>query len=165
MKNGLHKLFLDELADIHYAEVQLTKTLPKLASAAESDELRSAFESHLHETETHVSRLERVFESLNEKPRKKKCDGMLGIIDEGKEILSDNKGEPTCDAALIAAAQKAEHYEIATYGTLVNWAKLMHHDQAVQLLEETLAEEKAADEKLTGIAQSVANPEAEMATA
>jgi ferritin-like metal-binding protein YciE len=165
MKNGLHKLFLDELADIHYAEVQLTKALPKLAKASECDELRSAFESHLRETETHVSRLERVFELLNERPRKKKCDGMLGIIDEGKEMLSDNKGEPTADAALIAAAQKAEHYEIATYGTLVTWAKTMHHDEAARLLEETLAEEKAADEKLTEIAQSVANPEAEMANA
>jgi ferritin-like metal-binding protein YciE len=160
MKNSLHKLFLDELADIHYAEIQITKALPKMAKAAENDELREAFENHLQETETHISRIEEIFELLDEKPRKKKCDGMDGIIDEGKEMLSDNKGSAALDAALIAAAQKVEHYEIASYGCLATWAKLMDHEDVAKILHETLDEEKAADEKLTELAESLANVEA-----
>jgi ferritin-like metal-binding protein YciE len=160
MNNALHKLFLDELADIHYAEIQLTKTLPKLAKTAEHEELKAAFEQHLQETETHVSRIEEIFEMLDEKPRKKKCEGMEGILEEGKEMLSDNKGSAAQDAALIAAAQKAEHYEIASYGTLATWAKLMEHDDVANLLNETLDEEKAADEKLTEVAESLANLQA-----
>jgi ferritin-like metal-binding protein YciE len=165
MTNALHKLFLDELADIHYAELQLTKTLPKLAKTAENDELREAFENHLRETETHISRIEEIFEMLDEKPRKKKCEGMEGILDEGKEMLSDNKGSAALDAALIAAAQKVEHYEIASYGTLATWAKLMEHDDVAKLLNETLDEEKAADEKLTEVAESLANLQAAEAEA
>lgn len=163
MNNGLHALFLDELADIYNAEQQLTKALPKLAKAAQSDELREAIESHLEETESHVSRLDQVFESLDEAPKKKKCKGMEGIIEEGEEVLSEHKKTGELDAGLISAAQRAEHYEIAVYGCLCTWAEQMGHDEALNLLKETLAEEKAADEKLTGIAKSTANVHAERA--
>lgn len=163
MKNGLHELFLDELADMYSAEQQLTKALPKLAKAAQSDELREAFEMHLEETENHVSRLEQVFESLNETPKKKKCKGIEGILGEGKEIMSEHKQSEELDAALISAAQKTEHYEIASYGCLCTWAEQMGHDTALNLLKENLTEEKAADEKLTEIAKSSANLEAEHA--
>ena len=160
MKNGLHELFLEELADVYNAEQQLTKALPKLAKAAQNEDLREAFESHLEETENHVSRLEQVFESLDESPKRKKCKGMEGIIKEGQEVLSEHKQSDELDAALIAAAQKTEHYEIATYGCLCTWAQEMGHDKAVDLLKETLEEEKAADVKLTGIAKSSSNPHA-----
>jgi ferritin-like metal-binding protein YciE len=163
MKNGLHELFLDELADMYSAEQQLTKALPKLAKAAQSDELREAFEMHLEETENHVSRLEQVFESLDETPKKKKCKGIEGILDEGKEIMTEHKKGEELDAALISAAQKTEHYEIASYGCLCTWAEQMGHDRALNLLKENLNEEKAADEKLTEIAKSSANLEAEHA--
>jgi ferritin-like metal-binding protein YciE len=161
MKNGLHQLFLNELADIYSAEQQLVKALPKMAENAGSAELRSAFESHLRETENHVVRLERAFESLAESPSSHKCKAMKGLIAEGKEILGDYEGTECVDAALIAAAQKIEHYEIATYGCLCTWAELMGHAQALQLLRENLTEEKAADEKLTAIAKSRANMEAQ----
>jgi ferritin-like metal-binding protein YciE len=161
MKNGLHTLFLDELADMYSAEQQLTKALPKLARAAHSDQLREAFESHLEETENHVNRLKKVFESLNETPKGKKCKGIEGIIEEGKEILGEHEKGEELDAALIAAAQKAEHYEIASYGCLCTWADQMGHARAHELLGENLTEEKTADEKLTEIAMSRANAEAE----
>ena len=163
MKNGLHELFLEELTDVFNAEQQLTKALPKMANAAQNEELREAFEEHLDETEEQITRLEEVFASLDESPRRKKCKGMEGIIEEGKEVMSEHKASEELDAALIAAAQKVEHYEIATYGCLTTWAEQMGHDQALSLLKQNLAEEKVADEKLTQIARSAANVEAAQA--
>jgi ferritin-like metal-binding protein YciE len=161
MKNGLHELFLNELADIYSAEQQLTKALPKMAKSAASPELRSAFEAHLGETKNQVLRLERAFESLAEALPSHKCKAMKGIIAEGKEVLGEYEGTECVDAALICAAQKVEHYEIATYGCLCTWADMMGHAQALQLLKENLSEEKAADEKLTTIAKARANMEAQ----
>jgi len=156
----LHDAFLDELRDVYDAEKQLTKALPKLAKAAASGELRSAFEQHLGETQEHVTRLEQVFASLDEKVRGKHCDGIAGIIDEGKAIMDEDFDDSTMDACLIAAGQRAEHYEMAAYGTLVAWAKAMGHTEAADLLEQTLEEEKATDEKLTALAESGINQEA-----
>ena len=156
----LHDAFLDELRDTYDAEKQLTKALPKLAKAATSPELRAAFESHLEETRGHVDRLEQVFASLDEKVRGKHCEGIAGIIDEGKSLMEEDFDEATMDACLIAAGQRAEHYEMAAYGTLVAWARGMGHTEAEKLLQETLDEEKAADEKLTQIAESGVNEEA-----
>ena len=156
----LHDAFLDELRDTYDAEKQLTKALPKLAKAATSPELRAAFESHLEETRGHVDRLEQVFASLDEKVRGKHCEGIAGIIDEGKSLMEEDFDEATMDACLIAAGQRAEHYELAAYGTLVAWARGMGHTEAEKLLQETLDEEKAADEKLTQIAESGVNEEA-----
>ena len=156
----LHDAFLDELRDSYDAEKQLIKALPKLARAAENDALRSAFENHLRETQGHAQRLEQVFQSLGEKPRGKHCDGMEGIIEEGKSILEEDLDGTALDACLIAAAQRAEHYEMAAYGTLVAWAKAMGHNEAIGLLESILEEEKAADEKLTKIAESGVNQDA-----
>ncbi len=163
MNNGLHELFLDELADMYSAEQQLTKALPKLAKAAESDELREAFEMHLKETENHVSRLDQVFQSLDESPKRKKCKGIEGIIAEGEEVMSQHKQSEELNAALICAAQKTEHYEVASYGSLCAWAKRMGHTEALSLLKENLAEEKAADQKLTQLASASANPKAAQA--
>lgn len=160
-QNELHELFLDELGDIYSAEQQLTKALPRMAKAAQSNELRQAFESHLQETENQISRLEQVADSLGETIKRKTCKGMKGLIEEGSEMMQEKKNSSAIDATLIASAQKVEHYEIAAYGTLCAWAKQMNHDQALDLLHETLEEEKAADEKLTGIAESVGNIEAE----
>jgi ferritin-like metal-binding protein YciE len=156
----LHDAFLDELRDAYDAEKQLLKALPKLAKAAESDELRSAFETHRQETEGHVERLEQVFASLDEKARGKHCDGIAGIIEEGKAIMEEDFAGSTLDACLIAAGQRAEHYEMAAYGTLVAWARAMGHDEAAGLLDEILEEEKAADEKLTQLAEGGINREA-----
>ncbi|HEX4484897.1 MAG TPA: ferritin-like domain-containing protein [Terriglobales bacterium] len=156
----LHDAFIDELRDAYDAEKQLTKALPKMEKAATSEELRTAFEDHLKETQGHVARLEQVFASIDEKVRGKHCDGIAGIIEEGKNVMEEDFDEVTMDACLIAGGQRAEHYEMAAYGTLVAWAKSMGHDEAAQLLEETLKEEKAADEKLTSIAESGINEEA-----
>jgi ferritin-like metal-binding protein YciE len=156
----LHDAFLDELRDAYDAEKQLTKALPKLAKAATSPVLREAFESHLEETRGHVERLEQVMEGLGEKVRGKHCDGIEGIIEEGQSVMEEDFDETTMDACLIAAGQRAEHYEIAAYGTLVAWAKAMGHEDAAALLEETLEEEKAADEKLTSLAEAGINQEA-----
>jgi ferritin-like metal-binding protein YciE len=156
----LHDAFLDELRDAYDAEKQLIKALPKLAKAADSDDLRGAFETHLGETQGHAQRLERVFSSLGEKARGKHCDGIAGIIEEGKSIMDEDFEGTTLDACLIAAAQRAEHYEMAAYGTLVAWARAMGHDEAVGLLEEILEEEKAADEKLSSIAEGGINDDA-----
>ena len=145
----LHDAFIDELRDTYDAEKQLTKALPKLAKAASSPDLRAAFETHLEETKGHVDRLEEVFASLDEKVRGKHCDGIAGIIEEGKSILEEDFDEAAMDACLIAAGQRAEHYEMAAYGTLVAWAKVMGHDKAADLLQQTLDEEKAADTKLS----------------
>jgi ferritin-like metal-binding protein YciE len=156
----LHDAFLEELRDTYDAEKQLTKALPKLAKAASSADLRAAFESHLEETRGQIERLEQVFESLDEKVRGKHCEGIAGIIDEGKTIMEEDFDEATMDACLIAAGQRAEHYEMAAYGTLVAWARGMGHSEAATLLQETLDEEKAADEKLTAIAEGGINQEA-----
>ena len=134
--------------------------MPKLAKAATSDELRQAFESHLEETRGHVDRLERVFEALDEKVRGKHCDGIAGIIEEGSAIMGEEFDEATMDACLIAAGQRAEHYEMAAYGTLVAWARAMKHDEVADLLQQTLDEEKAADEKLSSLAEGGINQEA-----
>ena len=156
----LHDAFLDELRDTYDAEKQLTKALPKMAKASTSPELRAAFEAHLEETRGHVDRLEQVFQSLDEKARGKHCEGIAGIIDEGKAIMEEDFDDATMDACLIAAGQRAEHYEMAAYGTLIAWARGMGHTDAERLLQETLDEEKAADEKLTSIAEGGVNQEA-----
>jgi ferritin-like metal-binding protein YciE len=156
----LHDAFVEELRDTYDAEKQLTKALPKLAKAATSPALREAFESHLEETRGQVDRLEQVFASLGERARGKHCEGIAGIIEEGKSIMEEDFDEATMDACLIAAGQRAEHYEMAAYGTLVAWARDMGHAEAERLLQETLDEEKAADEKLTSIAESGVNQEA-----
>ena len=156
----LHDAFLDELRDSYDAEKQLTKALPKMAKAATSPELRAAFESHLEETRGHIDRLERVFESLDEKVRGKHCDGIEGIIEEGKSAMEEDFDEATMDACLIAGGQRAEHYEMAAYGTLVAWASLMGHKEAADLLQQTLDEEKAADKKLSSLAEGGINQEA-----
>src|SRR5580765_1164376 len=159
--NDLHELFLDELADIYNAEQQLTKALPKMAKAAESEELRSGFEEHLEQTRQHASRIEQIAEQLGESLKRKTCQAMKGLVEEGEDIMKEQKDTSALDAALIAAAQKVEHYEIASYGTLVAWAEQMGHDQALELLKETLDEEKNADEKLTTVAESIANQRAQ----
>jgi len=156
----LHDAFLDELRDSYDAEKQLIKALPKMAKAATSSELRDAFERHLEETQGHVDRLEQVFELLDEKAKGKHCDGIAGIIEEGKNAMGENFDDATMDAVLIASGQRAEHYEMAAYGTLVAWARGMGHNEAADLLQETLDEEGAADEKLTSIAESGVNQEA-----
>lgn len=153
----LHELFLDELADILNAEQQLVKALPKMAEAAVSEELTTAFESHLAETEYQITRLEQVFASLDEPVQSKECKAMKGLLEEGKELMEEMKDSSALDAALIAAAQKVEHYEIASYGTVCAWATKMGHDEAAELLNATLEEEKAADEMLTEIAENTVN--------
>jgi ferritin-like metal-binding protein YciE len=156
----LHDAFIDELRDTYDAEKQLTKALPKIAKAASSSDLRAAIEAHLEETKGHVERLEEVFASLDQKVRGKHCEGIAGIIEEGKSIMEEEFDEATMDACLIAAAQRSEHYEMAAYGTLIAWAKAMGHDAAAELLEQTLEEEKAADEKLTTLAEAGINRDA-----
>lgn len=151
--NTLRETFLEELADIYDAEKQLLKALPKMAKAAQNDQLRQGFEEHLEQTEEHVQRLERVFVSFGEKAKAKKCKAMVGLIEEGQELISEKAG----DAALISAAQKVEHYEIAAYGSLKSWAECLEENEAAELLEETLEEEKATDDKLTEVAESVVN--------
>ncbi len=156
----LHDAFLDELRDAYDAEKQVTKALPKMAKAATSPGLRTAFQSHLEETRGQVARLEEVFAALGEKVRGKHCDGMAGIIEEGKSAMEEDFDDSTMDAALIASAQRVEHYEMAAYGTLVAWARAMGHTEAADLLEETLDEEKATDAKLTQLAEGGINQEA-----
>jgi ferritin-like metal-binding protein YciE len=156
----LHDAFLDELRDAYDAEKQLTRALPKMARAAASPDLRAAFERHLGETEEHVRRLEQTFASLDERPRGKHCDGVAGIIEEGRSIMEEELDEEAMDACLIAAGQRAEHYEMAAYGTLVAWAKAMKHEEAAALLQQNLDEEKAADEKLTALAEGGINQRA-----
>ena len=153
----LHDAFIDELRDTYDAEKQLTKALPKLAKAATNTKLRAAFEAHLKETQGQIERLEQVFESLDEKVRGKHCDGIAGIIEEGESIMEEDFNETTMDACLIAAGQRAEHYEMAAYGTLVAWAQAMGHTRAAKLLKQTLDEEKAADKKLSGLAEGGIN--------
>jgi len=160
MEAGLHEAFVDELRDAYDAEKQLLKALPKLAEAATSDELRTAFENHLEETLGHVEKLEQVFGSIDEKVRGKHCDGIAGIIEEGKSIMEEDFDGATMDACLIAAGQRSEHYEMAAYGALVAWANTMGHSQAAGLLQAILEEERAADAKLTELAESGINQQA-----
>jgi ferritin-like metal-binding protein YciE len=156
----MDELFLDEIRDLYDAEKQLTKALPKMAEAATSEDLRTAFEEHLEQTETHVERLERIFEALGEKGTGKKCAAMAGLIKEGGEIASETEDTAVRDAGLIAAAQKVEHYEISGYGSARTHAEILGNDEAVRLLEETLSEEKETDEKLNELAQGMINEEA-----
>jgi ferritin-like metal-binding protein YciE len=153
----LHDAFIDELRDTYDAEKQLTKALAKLAKAASNPKLRQAFERHLEETQGQIGRLEQVFAALDEKVRGKHCQGIAGIIEEGKSIMEEDFDETTMDACLIAAGQRAEHYEMAAYGTLVAWAQAMGQTDAARLLQQTLDEEKAADKKLSGLAEGGIN--------
>jgi ferritin-like metal-binding protein YciE len=153
----LDDLFLDTLKDIYYAEKQILKALPKMARAAQSEEGRSGFLQHRDETQGQIERLEQVFELLGKSARGKTCEAIQGILAEGEEIMEDYKGTVTLDAGLISSAQAVEHYEIARYGTLIAWAKQLGLDEAVPLLQATLAEEEATDKKLTKLAQSQAN--------
>ena len=155
--NNLREALVDEIRDLYNAEKQLTKALPKMAKGATSEELREAFESHLEETEGQVTRLERVFELLDEKPRGKHCAGMAGIVEEGSEKLQEDAEDSVMDAMLIASAQKVEHYEIGSYGTAIAWAEALGLTDVAEVLNETLAEEKAADEKLSALAESGIN--------
>ena len=158
---SLNDLFMGELADMYDAEKRLVKALPKLAKKAHSEELTDALETHLAQTQDQVLKLERVFASFDAKPKGKKCAAMVGLLEEGDEILEEYAGSPAADAAIISAGQKVEHYEIASYGCLREWAGLLDNDEAATLLGEILEEEKAADEKLTEVGRSIANEEAE----
>ena len=151
----IEKLFIDELKDLYSAENQITKALPKLAKAASSNELRSAFESHLEETKQQIERLEQIFQMLEKSPQGKTCSGMKGVLTEGSELLEETAEGPVRDAALISAAQRVEHYEMAGYGTVRTYAQLLGQDKIVTLLDKTLQEEKSADSKLTKIANNV----------
>ncbi|MDP3719919.1 MAG: ferritin-like domain-containing protein [Acidobacteriota bacterium] len=155
--NTLRDAFVDEVRDMYNAEKQLLKALPKLAKAASSDELRTALESHLEETQGQVARLEKVFELLDEKPRGKHCAGMAGIIEEGSDMLQEDFEGAVMDACIIAAGQRAEHYEMAAYGTSIAWAEALGLTEVAQLLTETLEEEKAADMKLSAMAEAGIN--------
>lgn len=156
----LHDLFVEQLKDLHNAEKQLTKALPKMAKAATSPKLRKAFESHLAQTKGHLKRLEQVFEEIGARPGRKKCVAMEGLVNEGKELLEEDASPEVLDAGLIAAAQRVEHYEIAAYGTLRSYAKLLGHKNAVKLLEKTLKEEEQTDELLTTLAENQINRKA-----
>jgi len=156
----LHDAFIDELRDAYDAEKQLTRALPKLAKAATSPDLRTAFEKHLEETRGHVTRLEQVFQSIDEPARSKRCEGIAGIVEEGRSMLGEDLETMTRDACLVAAGQRTEHYEMAAYGTLVAWARAMGHVEAADLLQQTLNEEKAADRKLTALAEDGINQDA-----
>tara|TARA_R110002020_G_scaffold120200_4_gene274035 strand:+ start:81 stop:572 length:492 start_codon:yes stop_codon:yes gene_type:complete len=156
----LDDLFLDTLKDIYYAERQIVKALPKMAKAAQSAELKAGFEKHQVETEGQIERLEQIFELLGKPARGKTCDAILGILEEGKEIMTEYKGTIALDAGLVAAAQAVEHYEIARYGTLKTWATQLGMKEAVSLLDATLQEEVATDQTLSKLATSDANQKA-----
>src|SRR5438270_8675601 len=158
--NSLRELYVDELRDLYNAETQLTKALPKMAKASSSSELRQAFEEHLRQTSEQVSRLEQIFEMLDEKPTGKKCLGMEGLVKEGAETMKEDYEDSVMDAAIIGAAQRVEHYEIAGYGTVREFAELLGENEHVSLLEQTLNEEKETDEKLTQLAEGI-NSEAQ----
>lgn len=159
----LDELFHDTLKDIYFAEKKILSTLPKMAKAAQSDELKAAFEKHYTETEGQIDRLEKVFAVIEKKPQAKTCAAINGITEEGAEIMEEYKGSPALDAGLLAAAQAVEHYEISRYGTLIAWAEELGLDDAVSLLEETLEEEEATDEALTEIAKTAINQHAQAA--
>jgi ferritin-like metal-binding protein YciE len=157
----LYQFFMQQLQDVYWAERKLVKTLPKLSEAATSTRLKQAFNDHLEQTITHVARLENIFRLFNEEPKALKCPAMAGIVDEGSDIIDEtDAGSAQRDVGLIFAAQKAEHYEIATYGGLVTLARTMGHDDAAELLDQTLAEEKVTDNLLTRIAEEDANVKA-----
>ena len=157
----LDELFHDTLKDIYYAEKKILVALPKMAKAAQNEDLSAAFDKHKTETEGQVSRLEQVFELIDEKPQGKKCAAIEGILEEGQEIMKEYKGSPALDAGLLAAAQAVEHYEISRYGTLRTWAQEMGLDRAAKLLQETLDQEEATDRSLTELAEAVVNQEAQ----
>jgi len=159
----LDVLFHDTLKDIYFAEKKILSTLPKMEKAAQAPELKKAFAKHKSETEGHVARLEKVFATIEKKPQAKTCDAIVGITDEGAEIMKEYKGSPALDAGLLAAAQAVEHYEISRYGTLRTWANELGLSEAVRLLDQTLAEEKKTDQALTEIAENSVNIEAEAA--
>jgi ferritin-like metal-binding protein YciE len=160
---NLDNLFHNTLRDIYFAEKKILSTLPKMAKAAQSTDLKAAFEKHRGETEGHVARLEKVFATIEKKPQAKTCDAIVGITDEGAEIMKEYKGSPALDAGLLAAAQAVEHYEISRYGTLKTWARELGLNDAVRLLDQTLEEEKKTDATLTEIAETVVNQQAEAA--
>jgi ferritin-like metal-binding protein YciE len=160
---GLQDLFANEIKDLYSAETQLVKALPKMAKAASSSELQEAFKEHLEQTKGHVERLEQICEELDLSPKGKKCKGMEGLIEEGSEIISEDGDEATRDAALIAAAQRVEHYEIAGYGAARTFANHLGHQEAASLLQQTLDEEAETDKKLTQLAESAINQEAAQA--
>ena len=162
-EKNLKELFHDTLKDIYFAEKKILSALPKMAKAAHSDELRAAFEKHEAETQGQVERLELVFEEIDQAPRGKTCDAIMGIIEEGQEIIKEYKGMPALDAGLLAAAQAVEHYEISRYGSLKTWASELGLTQAAKLLEETLSEEKKTDATLSKLAESSVNRHAEAA--
>jgi ferritin-like metal-binding protein YciE len=159
----LEELFHDTLKDIYFAEKKILTALPKMAKAAQNEELKAVFEKHEAETEDQVGRLEQVFAAIDKKPQGKTCAAIVGITDEGAEIMKEYKGSPALDAGLLAAAQAVEHYEISRYGTLIAWAEELGLEDAVSLLQETLEEEKTTDETLTDIAKSAVNQQAEAA--
>jgi len=158
--DSLYALFLDELKDIYSAEKQALRSLPRMAKAAQAPKLKQAFERHARETEGHIERLERIFAMLEEKGTGKKCKGMEGIVEEGKEVLEEEGDPAVIDAALISAAQRVEHYEIAAYGCVRNYADLLGYPQAAKLLQKTLDEESATDERLTKLAEGGINEDA-----
>jgi ferritin-like metal-binding protein YciE len=152
---GLKELYIDELKDLYSSENQLVKALPKMAKAASSDELRHGFEEHLEQTKGHVQRLEKIFQALGESPKGKKCKGMEGLVDEGAEVMEEKFEGSLMDAALIGAAQRVEHYEIAAYGTVCAFAQELEQTEQASLLTETLEEEKETDEKLSKLAHQI----------
>jgi ferritin-like metal-binding protein YciE len=154
-ENGLRELYLDELKDLYNAENQLIKALPKMAKASSSEELRQGFEEHLEQTKGHVERLEQIFEALDESPKGKKCAGMEGLVKEGSEVMAEDFEGAVMDAALIGAAQRVEHYEIAAYGTVIAFANQLGESEHASLLNETLEEEKETDEKLTSLSEEI----------
>jgi ferritin-like metal-binding protein YciE len=163
LQKTLNELFHDTLRDIYFAEKKILATLPKMEKAAQAPDLQEAFAKHRAETEGHVSRLEKVFEAINKKPQGKTCDAIVGITDEGAEIIKEYKGSPALDAGLLAAAQAVEHYEISRYGTMKTWARELGLTEAVRLLDQTLQEEEKTDETLTEIAETIVNKQAEAA--
>jgi ferritin-like metal-binding protein YciE len=159
----LDELFHDTLKDIYFAEKKILVALPKMAKAAQNEDLKAAFEKHEAETEEHVARLERVFDTIEKKPQGKTCPAIVGLVEEGQETIKEYKGSPALDAGLLSAAQAVEHYEISRYGTLATWAQELGLDQAVRMLQMTLKEEKKTDEALTQLAETCVNQQAEAA--
>lgn len=157
---NLNDLLYETLKDIYFAEKQILSALPKMAQAAQSPDLKDAFETHEGQTETHVERLEQVFELIGKPAQQKTCNAILGIIDEGKEVMSEFEGTEALDAGLLAGAQAVEHYEISRYGTMVTWAKTLGLDDVAELLAQTLDEEEATDQLLSEIAKTTVNAEA-----
>jgi ferritin-like metal-binding protein YciE len=160
--DNLSKLYINELRDLYNAEMQLLKALPKMAKAASSEELKDAFEKHLEQTKSHVERLDEVFEEIGEKPKGKTCQAMKGLIEEGSHMLEADGEESVIDAGIIVAAQKVEHYEIASYGSVRTFAQLLGKNQSAELLQATLDEESEANELLNKLAEDIVNPEALM---